>query len=490
MVYTKKDISWLLKAECGARLFSTCAKRFYMAIVVDANGFQVSDGYNGSASGTVHCVNGGCPRALENSQSGSSYNNCFHGDTEFITRQGVRRLSGAVGEVVDVLTSKGWRSGRVESFGHQDMMAVNVRRYSDRRTILATPGHRWFTYDSHRKRHELRTDELVNGHVLAHAYARSGKFSTCLDGQLAGLVFGDGSCMYDQPGSGSHIQMCGAKNASLNHLWGDRQYSVSLNGDRVYRNLPRKWKNLPDLDESFGYLYGWLQGYFAADGTISQSTPLLYSSKKSNLEFVRELCYILGIPTLHIKKSSRLGYGHHHTDLFRVPFPQGALKPDFFLLDHHREKSQMRKRQRDMPRWTVESVELHGSAEAYCAVVPDLHEFTLTDNILTGNCFAIHAESNCLMRSDAHRTVGSTLYVNGSPCHDCAKLIAGSKVARLVCLNDTAYSSWEEKSKPYLLDVGVEVVDIPMEQFYTDHVRPIRGLSLERPQAQHISSET
>lgn len=180
MVYTKKDISWLLKAECGARLFSTCAKRFYMAIVVDANGFQVSDGYNGSASGTVHCVNGGCPRALENSQSGSSYNNCI----------------------------------------------------------------------------------------------------------------------------------------------------------------------------------------------------------------------------------------------------------------------------------------------------------------------AIHAESNCLMRSDAHRTVGSTLYVNGSPCHDCAKLIAGSKVARLVCLNDTAYSSWEDKSKPYLLDVGVEVVDIPMEQFYTDHVRPIRGLSLERPQAQHISSET
>jgi hypothetical protein len=68
-------------------------------------------------------------------------------------------------------------------------------------------------------------------------------------------------------------------------------------------------------------------------------------------------------------------------------------------------------------------------------------------------------------------------------------LIAGSKVARLVCLNDTAYSSWEEKSKPYLLDVGVEVVDIPMEQFYTDHVRPIRGLSLERPQAQHISSK-
>jgi deoxycytidylate deaminase len=93
------------------------------------------------------------------------------------------------------------------------------------------------------------------------------------------------------------------------------------------------------------------------------------------------------------------------------------------------------------------------------------------------------------MRADAHRTVGSTLYVNGSPCHDCAKLIAGSKVARLVCLNDTAYSSWDEKSKPYLLDVGVEVVDIPMEQFYIDYVTPIRGLSLERPQAQHIYGE-
>lgn len=180
MNYTSKDIRWLLKAECGARLFSTCAKRFYMAIMVDANGFQISDGYNGSASGTVHCTDGGCPRALMGVQSGTSYNNCF----------------------------------------------------------------------------------------------------------------------------------------------------------------------------------------------------------------------------------------------------------------------------------------------------------------------AVHAESNCLMRSDPHRTVGATLYVNGSPCHDCAKLIAGSKVGRLVCLNDPAYSSWDEISKPYLLDVGVEVVDIPFEQFYSEHVEPIRGLSLERPQAQHISSET
>ncbi len=37
----------------------------------------------------------------------------------------------------------------------------------------------------------------------------------------------------------------------------------------LIHHLPRFFKELPPLDESLPYLYGWLAGYFAADGCVS-----------------------------------------------------------------------------------------------------------------------------------------------------------------------------------------------------------------------------
>lgn len=56
----------------GASIFSTCAKRQYMAIIVDVNGKVESTGYNGSPSGFEHCASG-CPRFVNNVPSGTDY---------------------------------------------------------------------------------------------------------------------------------------------------------------------------------------------------------------------------------------------------------------------------------------------------------------------------------------------------------------------------------------------------------------------------------
>lgn len=61
----------------ASRLFSTCGKRQYFAIVLDRHGFVKSTGYNGVPSGATHCVDGGCPRLALNSPSGSVYDDCF-----------------------------------------------------------------------------------------------------------------------------------------------------------------------------------------------------------------------------------------------------------------------------------------------------------------------------------------------------------------------------------------------------------------------------
>ena len=76
------------------------------------------------------------------------------------------------------------------------------------------------------------------------------------------------------------------------------------------------------------------------------------------------------------------------------------------------------------------------------------------------NCLAIHAEANALLHSDwtgRSKGNGSTLYVNGSPCFDCAKLIANSGIARLVCIDDDNYPEWP-RIKTFLKSCGIRVL--------------------------------
>jgi dCMP deaminase len=60
-----------------ARIFSTCGKKKYAAVLVDKNDHIVGVGYNGGPRGFQHCEDGGCPRFKEMSESGSSYDNCI-----------------------------------------------------------------------------------------------------------------------------------------------------------------------------------------------------------------------------------------------------------------------------------------------------------------------------------------------------------------------------------------------------------------------------
>lgn len=73
----QKDIKWLRTAAFAAEQFSTCAKRQYLSIVLDSDGFILGMGYNGSPPGMGHCSDGACPRLAEGSAPGSNYGNCI-----------------------------------------------------------------------------------------------------------------------------------------------------------------------------------------------------------------------------------------------------------------------------------------------------------------------------------------------------------------------------------------------------------------------------
>jgi dCMP deaminase len=73
---------WLEGCEHLSRIFSTCSKRQYFCVIISDNKRLISQGYNGSPPGYPHCIEGHCPRAQENSPSGSSYDNCIANHAE------------------------------------------------------------------------------------------------------------------------------------------------------------------------------------------------------------------------------------------------------------------------------------------------------------------------------------------------------------------------------------------------------------------------
>jgi dCMP deaminase len=74
---TKKDLKWLRFCVAGARIFSTCARRQYFAIIVDTHGHVLSTGYNGGPRGMAHCEDGACPRLHSDTEPGIDYSNCI-----------------------------------------------------------------------------------------------------------------------------------------------------------------------------------------------------------------------------------------------------------------------------------------------------------------------------------------------------------------------------------------------------------------------------
>jgi dCMP deaminase len=74
---SRKDLQFMELCVQHATIFSTCSKKKYSAVLVDEFGHVVGIGYNGGPKNFTHCSDGGCPRALVNSESGSMYDNCI-----------------------------------------------------------------------------------------------------------------------------------------------------------------------------------------------------------------------------------------------------------------------------------------------------------------------------------------------------------------------------------------------------------------------------
>jgi hypothetical protein len=206
-------------------------------------------------------------------------------------------------------------------------------------------------------------------------------------GVARGIVFGDGTSNK----SGGLGYLHGKKDKQL-IKWFPLSKSTldkSRSDRTIIHNLPRYFKDRPPLDEAAHYLYGWLAGYFAADGSVAKDgTVSLESASRDNLEFVRALCTRLGIGTYCITGRLREGFpGREKSWIFKLHFVNEHLTPEFFLIKEHRKRFKANKKKFSRLGWVVQSVkETDRVEEVFCAHVEDGHAFVLEDNILTGNC--------------------------------------------------------------------------------------------------------
>jgi hypothetical protein len=320
---------------------------------------------------------------------GFTNNNCLEGSTEFITDLGVRTLKDAAGESVIVRgVGGGWTGAEIKSFGVQPLMRLSIKRNNITKTIHATAGHRWFIKadTNGTKRKQCTTSDLRPGDRLAMMFGQlGGRVRPSAFGVAQGIVFGDGT-RGNTLNTAATLVLCGDKNKELLRFFPLSPTAPNAAGIEV-RDLPRFWKDKPRLDESKSFLYGWLSGYFAADGCADGSGSYIISSaRRDHLEIARDVAIRLGIGCHDIRSIKRKGFGETESELFSLPLVGATLREDFFVIEEHKKRF-LAQASRDPHPWTVVSVEpTDRIEEVFCAVVPHGEMFTLAGNILTGNC--------------------------------------------------------------------------------------------------------
>lgn len=335
---------------------------------------------------------------------------CFAGETEVVTRDGIRRIGDLVNTEPELLIPiKGHNDGLgevgyfqrapIRSFGLQRLWEIRLRRCRNDLTIRTTGEHRWPL----KRRFSLEANEdwrttatLQVGDKLRDLrncpIIRSGDPSPV--GIMQGFVFGDGGYTEDRPATLPIYKQSNGKEALLYFFAACEPKPFSREDGAqgwVISGLPRSWKAVPDIRESRPFLLGWLAGWFAADGTVGdRGHPIICSAQQDNLAFARSVCAILGIRTGLVRKQSKICFGKEAT-LYHLSLSARDIPESFYILAHHQERAKAGAKAREESSredfWSVVSVtETDQEEEVFCATVDGVGAFALAGDIMTGNC--------------------------------------------------------------------------------------------------------
>ena len=313
---------------------------------------------------------------------------CFRGDTTFLTNEGIKTLKEMEGKNFKVLNKNhGWEDATVKNFGKDVLYKLTLERYGNEKEIYTTGNHIWFVKDKKGKI-EIETSNLEPGMKIPYNASKTWSNVTPSPfGVAHGFFTGDGYKDYERP----RANFCGDKIALLPYFT-----PANVSGtEREYNTfgIPLAFNELPGLYETPSYLYGWLSGYFAADGCVdTKGRCTIASVKRENIEFVRDVLCVLGMPVNTVRSQTRISnLTNEESTIYVLTLSSEYLKEDFFILPVHKQRfaEYAKTNDRKNRNWIVKSVENTGIVDdVYCAVAYDTQSFTLDNNVLTHNCFA------------------------------------------------------------------------------------------------------
>lgn len=319
--------------------------------------------------------------------------NCFTRETEFITDKGIRSfMDYEDGDNVSVLDKEGkWATASVRKFGSEEIYELQVRKGKRVETIRTTANHRWYAKNtaSYSTFDVRTTADLKPGNVLRgkKRYEQANIVPSSI-GIMHGMVFGDGT--YDKNKNHCRIHLVGEKQELLKHFTDGSVCTAGKADQTVVYGLPNTWKQLPSMDMNIEYLYGFLMGLFATDGSVSNNQHTISSVSRDTLRRVQDIALVCGINVGNIRTvREESPYTQEYRPLYQVGLSNLDIKDGFHLRDKHKNNYtgvNVEKRS-ERVHWKVESVKPTGVREdVWCVQEPETESFTLANGILTKNC--------------------------------------------------------------------------------------------------------
>lgn len=314
--------------------------------------------------------------------------NCFSADTQFWTEEGLVDFTHFEdGDKVMVRTRAKWMPATVKNFGKENLLKLTIKKKSATREIYTTENHRWIVKSLRNKPFGVKsTIELKEGDILQKVCPKTNisRIQLCPIGLQHGIVYGDGT--YDKKIGNCRIHLCGEKTEMKKYFFSERKDNKTITG------LPSNFKTLPSLDMNKEYLYGFLAGWFATDGSVDKSGRMtLSNSNKGVLEWCRAAFFKLDIITGEISISrEKSPFDSTSKPSFRINIVRKNIPKEFYVYSKHSERYKAAKENCE---WKVQSIETTDRFEdVWCVVEPVYEEFTLECGVLTKNCAATYVD--------------------------------------------------------------------------------------------------
>lgn len=332
---------------------------------------------------------------------------CFTGDTVVMTDTGDFSIIDILNKPVKVLNINGdWVSTMFTSYGvAKNLMEVVIKRKNEEVAYRCTPNHRWYVREKDASINVYTTDKLKqatkesgSGMKLPHIMPVNPDMDfEYQEGLLHGIVYGDGHLQAkNQDGRYRlRLDLYGEK-AELADKFFYSAYSTVISQSTDKRHAGSvslriksrvNYKELPHPASDVSYLYGFIAGLIATDGSVNtKKTGVRITGKKETIDYVASISNRCGLNVSNINISTtkqQSGYTTTKSDTWYISFETSTVEKELLERKFHRDKFEPSE---SNPDWRVISVRhIPESEEVFCCVEPITNTFVLSTGCITGN---------------------------------------------------------------------------------------------------------